>query len=610
MRTIIRNTALGLIVVLSIFISISTASAELTVTTVLLPEEAVNEPIGSEKMLKISADGSSPIQSTCAIRLRFNMKAIPSGARITKATIRLVGIPANDNPQLVRVFTNAQGQGKSIGKWTAKSGQTIFDATSEGLVREVVKTAKSENQSLSLWLLSKSRLSEWNYYSLKDFGEISAKKPRLILEYQIERSPTLPTDRTAWKFFLEKTTFKLKDFRSKELVISNPAIYKNNIFLFAKPTDTSTNLYAVHFNGRDNWYKSISVPPGANVLVNSAGVLYSIGENRIALYDLEKKGELIKTIDIDKDDFRLFNPPILGADSSLYFTHYGYLYGLNQEAKELWRYPHDDARAEKISRIILSPDAQKNAYALMRIKGKNKFLSINTATGSSAAYAFGNRYTFFHCPLAVERQGKDYIIFSAYSEADGTLSCYSNDEKIWTTLGPVSQPASDMAGKLIYVVQNGKLQAIDTLNGRTVYTSSRTDLAATSNLVLDGEDNVYFWNNGRFFVFTNKCELLVEKKLPDLPERLELLFSPDGTLYARNIKNKKLTLVLPNRQALTLNPDNFQNDTIYSADALRVAKNMRLVPTANIALKASDSISFGTGFSVKKGARLTCKTGF
>jgi hypothetical protein len=203
MRTIIRNAAFGLVIALSIFISIRAASAELTVTTVLLPVEAVNEPIDSEKMLKISADGSSLIQSTRAIRLCFDLKAIPDGAGITKATLRLVGIPATHTPQLVRIFTNAQGQGQSIGKWTARSGQTVFDATSklvkEGgqtvfdatskLVEEVRKAAKTKNQPLSLWLLSRSRLSDWDYYSLKDFGKISAQKPRLILEYQIERPP-------------------------------------------------------------------------------------------------------------------------------------------------------------------------------------------------------------------------------------------------------------------------------------------------------------------------------------------------------------------------------------------------------------------------------------
>lgn len=622
MRSIRCHTALGLIsVLLFVCFFIGTAWAELTTDmTVLLPEEAVTvtmqegaacTPSQFENMLMISADGSSPIQYECAVRLRFDLKTIPVGATIDNATLRLVGSPFIENKQLVKIFTNGQGQGNSIGMWFTKSDQTIFDATSDDLVSEVGKAAETEDRSLSLWLFSKSRLSNWNYYSLEDFGKSSSQKPRLIVTFQIEQSPILPTDRTAWKYFLEDTTFKSKDFLPHEVVISNPVFYKSNIFLFAKPPDTGTTLYALNYNGRANWHKAISDPPGANALVNSAGILYSLGENQIALYDLNEKGELKKTI--KKDDFKLSNPPVLGRDSSLYFTRYGYFYGLNPDMKKLWQYPDGDVRADaKVSRITLSPDAQKNVSILMRIEGENnKLVSINVATGESVLFpSFAKKYTHFHRPLIIERQGRNYIFMGANSEQGGVLHCYAGGKQIWATSGSVSQPVSGRTGNLIYAVQEGQLLALDALSGKKVHVSSRSDLAVTSNLVLDGDDNVYFWNNGRFFVFNSGCELLVEKQLPDLPEHLELLFSPDGTLYARSAKSNTLTLVLPTRETLTLSQDILQNDTIYSADALRVTKNIQLATTDKIALKARDSISIGTGFSVKKGARLSCKIGF
>jgi hypothetical protein len=166
-----------------------------------------------------------------------------------------------------------------------------------------------------------------------------------------------------------------------------------------------------------------------------------------------------------------------------------------------------------------------------------------------------------------------------------------------------------MKGELIFLIQNGKLQAYDKFNGKAVCTSARADMAATSNLVMDGADNVYFWNNGTFLGYTKDCKPLFEQKLSDLPERLELLFAPDGTLFARS-ETQRLSLILPTRPAVILDQDNLRSGTIYSADTIQVAKNLNLGRTANIILKAKDNISFGPGFSVKKGAQLRCKIGF
>jgi len=61
---------------------------------------------------------------------------------------------------------------------------------------------------------------------------------------------------------------------------------------------------------------------------------------------------------------------------------------------------------------------------------------------------------------------------------------------------------------------------------------------------------------------------------------------------------------------LTLDQSNLQTDTIYSADTLRIADRLEIGGETEVLLKARDGISFGAGFTVKKGGRLTCKTGF
>jgi hypothetical protein len=230
-------------------------------------------------------------------------------------------------------------------------------------------------------------------------------------------------------------------------------------------------------------------------------------------------------------------------------------------------------------------------------------------------FEFGNRYTDFHHPLVVKGPERDYVFLSAYSNSDGILAAYSVKQAIWSKPGPVSRAIADRKEKHVFVVQNSRLQSYDKFNGEQLCSSSE-ELAATSNLVMDGDDNVYFWNNGTFYGYTKDCKRFLMQKLEKLPKELELLFAPDGTLYAfaamtpTQSGKQSLYSITPSQSTFTLDSDNVQTNTIYSADTIRVANKLQLDATTNIILKAKDSISFGKPFTVKKGARLSCKIGF
>ena len=97
------------------------------------------------------------------------------------------------------------------------------------------------------------------------------------------------------------------------------------------------------------------------------------------------------------------------------------------------------------------------------------------------------------------------------------------------------------------MVQDGRVHVYDLLNGNSVCVFGGQGHAATSNLVLDGDDNFFFWNNGSFEGYRNPPEPAPGERqkegicqpagpvfrLPELPKDLELLFSPYGALYAR-----------------------------------------------------------------------------
>ena len=109
--------------------------------------------------------------------------------------------------------------------------------------------------------------------------------------------------------------------------------------------------------------------------------------------------------------------------------------------EELWRYP---AGANMVSRITLSPEPERYAYILTQRKNKDKLLNdlvrIDTTDGSATRVALLDKFTDFHRPLVVKGPQQDYVVVSANSESDGTLSAYSGGALRWEKKGKVSSP--------------------------------------------------------------------------------------------------------------------------------------------------------------------------
>src|SRR4029077_15022947 len=144
LMTLKRLIVLILVLYIPAFVLAIPAFAQRRITTTLLPVKAESTPGGAGDILKISANGSDPIQSTSSALLTFELRGIPQQATINKATLRLVGKTNTTNPQLVRVTVDAQQD--SIGQWTAVPGGSVFSATSDSL-RQVIATRVQAQQT-------------------------------------------------------------------------------------------------------------------------------------------------------------------------------------------------------------------------------------------------------------------------------------------------------------------------------------------------------------------------------------------------------------------------------------------------------------------------------
>jgi hypothetical protein len=585
-------------------------------TTVLFPS---NE-IGNEKLKIAANDANKP---TSIAKLSFNLSKLPAGISIKQVTLRLVSEPtkASANEQIVKIFLDT-GEGQSLGYWFADPASKIreFPVTSDALLN-VAQTYYQQKSPLNLQLRSTSRLSDWQYYSRRSFDHNPSNKPRLIIEYEREIPAIQSTEKTPWRYYYgapeqkgQGVALKMEKLFDGAEVLSNPVFAGLSTSVFAKPAGRPIHLYSLSLNGRERWSTAIKQAPGGHAVVNQYEVLESIGEGGIVLYDLKQQGKELGTVKVA--GLKGAPPPTIGADDSLYFAKTGHVYGLNPQFNELWRYPLKKPTSATFSRLSLSSEYQRRAYFLSRIDVVNTLVALDSMVGQPEfAIDVDDKFTEFHVPIVMPatntetQETMEYVCISAYLGQDGLLACYVDGELSWKKSGRVSQPVSSFDEERLYVVQNECLWALERFNGKEVLKHCEDGLADTSNLVLDGDENIYFWNKGTFKVFDRNLKPLISTKLEALPQNLELLFAPDATLYAVDSKTKGLALIRPLFDSLTLNETTLANDTVYSAKTLQVANGTTVSKGMNIMMKASERISFGKGVSIEKGASLSCKSG-
>jgi len=602
--TLKRIPSLSSLLYVTALIFVTSVIAQQEVTTTLLPIEAKSDPASPNKLLKISADNSTPIKSTSSVSLTFDLSGIPEGATIKTTKLRMVGKEVADNPQLVNVYIGDLGT--SLGTWTAQPGKKVF-STATGKISGAIKG----KQQAIFTLKSFSRLSNWDYYSLNT--NPSSYQPRLIIQYQLPgavggpvgfNSPT----RTSWKFFGTPADAKQKQWFTDGTIKSNPTFYDRSVYFFGAPNSGGTYLYAFSSWGVKRWDKKTEAEPGSYALTTDTGRLYSLGNGRIVLYDLDKGGEKILPIAENKDLNFAF-PPTIGADGSLYFvpSGYGALHGLDPKQKELWRYPDEGKGSAALSEITLSPEAQQYAYVVALEKTQATLVRIDTADGSPETATVGDNFTGIHRPIVRKGSQNDYVVVSAYGDNSGILKTFSNMQTAWEKSGPASEPILDSTGDSVFVVQGGQLRKYAILNGHEECKSPATNLATTSNLVLDGEDNIYFWNNGTLFVYRKDCQPFLKKPLAGLAKNLQLVFTPDGVLYAINRTTHSLYTIMLTQSALTIKPADIRANTIYTAASISTEKDLVVDKRLPMIFRAENKIDLGPGFAVRNGASLRCQ---
>ncbi len=395
----------------------------------------------------------------------------------------------------------------------------------------------------------------------------------------------------------------------------------------------------------------------ARVVVNDSGRLTIVNRARFIVYQLNTDDPRKQPANPLKDVSAVpgvKTPAALlpATDGSLYVIDDTDLYALNPDLQMLWK---TGIGTSADARMTLSPDGQF-VYATALLPGekderKPTFLAINAQTGKTTSMPFPNETKAFHDPVVIRHTGgADYIYIAANSQNNGVLQTVSNVPNEETgdriaKLTPVnkqeglfSQPApdsavlpagADLSTKKLYVLWkennnapvrlvsiNGQTGKIDEPKDATTITDSQNKNAAFADgswlwkggdLALDASDNVFFWENGTLYGYqtkpsASKLFAWTQEKGSGgspphaLPEKLELLFGSDGTLFAQKSETGAFALIptynLPTTEASISSPTNLRVDGTV---------------TTNNTVRAQGSVLLGNGFTVSKNVTFEIK---
>lgn len=220
----------------------------------------------------------------------------------------------------------------------------------------------------------------------------------------------------------------------------------------------------------------------------------------------------------------------------------------------------------------------------------------------------------YHVPIALP-QGQALAFAGATGARVWQLADAAAPRAVSST-SSIAQPVLDTAGRL-RLLMDGAAVIVDGSGAVSVIPvppAMRNTLAASSNLVIDGGDNLYFWNDGRLTLVANDAQRSFEMDFTaqdELPvQGAPLLLGPDGTLWTAG--EGSLFALVPTfsgDNGLVLGQADLRHRTAYVTagrlrwDATTVSAGIQVL------LQAEAGISLGAGFRVAKGAGLIARVG-
>jgi len=651
---------------------------QLTTMTLLPAQEAGANSTG---LLWIQ---NSPSQD---IFLQFDLHALPEGLKETdfvRCTLRLVAQkvtyePAG-NPNSGGVLVLVKGQMakdnltplpntpeivslSTLSNTESKKNIVALKAT-DSLTKAVYREYVGDKK-ISLRLHTHSHKASSLLYSSVNAGTPTnpSNIPRLVIEYT-QRQPALleaaswtqhqhnpeHTGRNPWIPFRAPTGFTLTKIALPKIdgnagsIADYPLIYQGNIHLVSKVLNQNY-LLSLDFKGKERWRRAIGTGTvQRSPVISRNGILYVVTENKIAGYDLKQAGSDFATYALT-GKLGAFTDLTVGNDGSLFLAlaenDLNYAYGFTPYLKPFLKTVPLGKGQEKISTLTASADgrkifAQTPAGAIViDVANPSEQETIKLANNQAKPWEY------FHVPVAGPKG--DVMIFSDFTSKanQGNIWGYTVTNRIWSSAGTLMpQPVLGSNGRAYYI-EGGILHGHSYDHVGTADINSVPGLNTTSNLVMDGADNIYFWDNGDLHGYSPEAKPLFAKadfthtkeglasQRPAAPEVISaevkaerngqatgpeqfirLMVGPDGTLWANNQNGDELFAFTPSYASadLTLEQKDIKTQTVYRAQNDLRAGSLVVDAGTQLLFQAGNSVRLDKGFTVRKGASLLVRT--
>jgi outer membrane protein assembly factor BamB len=642
------------------------AQSERRLTTTLLPvkEAGASKETGANAGLLWVQ--TSPAQD---IYVQFDLGSLPPGlqeADFIRCTLRLVAqdvtyVPAGnlDSGGLLVIVKGQKANDdlRPIAKaQEVVSLSTLSDGEKKNNIalgaaddlRKAVYQEYAGDKLITLRLHTDSHKASSLIYSSVNSGAKPSNLPRLVIEYKLPPPDLLESaawsqhqqnpehsGRSPWLPFRAPTGFTLAKIAVPRIdqnvagIVDYPLIYQGKIYLISKVLDQN-HLFSLDFKGAERWRQAIGkAVVQRSPVISRSGILYIVTENQIAGYDLNQQGKIFASFALTGKS-SAYTDVTQGNDGSLFLAmvenDLNYIYGFTAGLKPFLKSGPLAKGQEKVSTITVSPDGRK-VFA-QTPAGAVAIDIANPSVQSTLALANDKDkpFEYYHVPVAAP--ASDLMVFADFTSKanQGHLWGYTSNQQIWSASGTLlPQPVLGANGR-VYYIQDGSLQArkYDQLGAGEVIASD-ANLNATSNLVMDGADNIYFWNNGYLHGYaadgnplfariplTSEVQERKSQTVEGPEQFLRLMMGPDGTLWANNRNGDSLFAFKPAYAPadLTLQPKDIKSRTAYRTEGKLTVGGVSIEANKQALFQAQNGIGFASGFKVEKGASLMARTGF
>jgi outer membrane protein assembly factor BamB len=676
-----RIGILGVIVgVLAVAAAARAQDNRRSLTTTLLPVRetgAIQEQGANAGLLWIQ---NNPARD---LYVQFDLRALPAGlgkGDFVRCTLRLVAqdvtyLPPK-NPDTGGQLVIIKGQKAndaltpSADAREVVSLSTLADAAKKNSIAlgapqsltDAVYDEYAGDKIITFRLHTDSNKASSLLYSSTKSGTAS-NIPRLVIEYKLPppgllESASWPqhqqnpehSGRSPWVPFFTPSKFSLASIPLPRIdnkvvgVADYPLIYQGGIYVIGT-VDNKNYLLSLDFKGAERWRRDI----GGGIVqrspvISRSGIMYVVTENQIAAYDLKQDGKSLVVSDNQKKDVPVlytinssaqeklsaYTDVTLGNDGSLFLAlargDASYIYGFTPDLKPFLQAGPFATGAQKISTITVSSDGRK-------IFGQTPdgALVIDIANPSDQRrIALGSKqdkpFDYYHVPLA--GPAGDLMIFSDFTgkAQAANIRGITAAKSVWSAAGKLSsQPVLGSNG-VVYFIEDGKLKTHKyDQTGAVEVAGSGVGLNATSNLVMDGADNIYFWDNGYlhgyypdgkplFPKFAVTAGIIPERgKTIEGPEQfIRLTLAPDGTIWVNNRSGDTLFALKPSYAVTdpTLQQKDIKSQTVYRSEGKLTVGALAIDGNKQLILQAQKGIGFAAGFKVQTGSTIAARTGF